>query len=148
MVAADGMGGALLVVLLACLSLLGCWAVGSDVDDVEEVSEEFVEAIANRDAQAVCDSVSQRSRSRIVSESSGPGRTCRSALGASFSQAPIQDFALQPKLGKPMVSEERATVIITSPALRRAGQRYVLRLVKEDETWSVDLGASGSQPPD
>jgi hypothetical protein len=123
--------------LLAALLLGACGGGGSSSDQgaVKQTVKDFYNAIADKDAKKVCDSISAKARKSVSDAASRTGKkqTCSQAFGLalSFGGSALQQ-AKNVKVGDVKIdgSKARATVSL-------GNRKSPVGLVKENGDWKL-----------
>jgi hypothetical protein len=112
------------------LALAGCGA--SDADQVHTTLEQFVHAVANRNAKPICDRVLAP---QLVARLEGVGLSCDYAIEHFFFRCKLRGPTLT--VGRVSVSADKAKALVFAGAEGQPGGIFALGLVKTSQGWRV-----------
>jgi hypothetical protein len=121
------------------LAATACGEGGSDEDDVKKTVNGVYDALADKDAGKVCDSLSQAGRRRYT-KTAPKGQDCEQVfkVGLSFAGDALED-AERAEVTRVRVKGDRATA-----SVRYKTETGRIELLKEDGSWKLnDLGSAG-----
>jgi hypothetical protein len=121
---------ALLAVLALSVVLAGCG--GSDTDKVQSTLNQFVHAVANRNARPICDRVLAP---QLVARLAGVGLSCEYAIDHFFFSCKLQHPTIT--VGRVAVSGDTAKALVYAGANGQPGGIFAIGLVKTSQGWRV-----------
>ena len=126
---------ALLAVLALSVVLAGCG--GSDTDKVQSTLNQFVHAVANRNARPICDRVLAP---QLVARLAGVGLSCEYAIDHFFFSCKLQHPTIT--VGRVAVSGDTAKALVYAGANGQPGGIFAIGLVKTSQGWRVATEAA------
>ena len=116
--------------LAISVALAGCGA--SDANQVHATLDQFVHAVANRNAKPICDRVLAP---QLVARLEGVGLSCEYAIEHFFFRCKLRQPTLT--VGRVSVSGGRAKALVFAGAKGQPGGIFALGLVKTPQGWRV-----------